>query len=232
MVDKDEMKDKMGEIKEGASEKKEDIQEKAGEVKEGISGKKEDMSKNIEEIKEGVSEKKEDIQDKAGEVKEEVEEQKEKLEKESEEEGRNPAEKVLTDILKGFKQRTGEINEAISDNTESKTPKKVIKNPLVDVLETNDTIIVIADIPGVKKDDVDIGISKNTVEITAMFKEDPEVEDAKFTQKERSYGKTHRSIKLSTEIKVKESKAKYGDCTLTITLPKLVEDITKVNIDE
>jgi HSP20 family protein len=65
-----------------------------------------------------------------------------------------------------------------------------------------------------------------------MYKEEPEVEEAKFTQKERSYGKTHRKIPLSTEIKVKEAIAKFKDCTLTITLPKTVEDITKVNIED
>ncbi len=97
-----------------------------------------------------------------------------------------------------------------------KTSSKVIK--------FNRTLVV-------KKDDIDIGISKNSVEITAIYKKEPEIEDAKFTQKERSYGKTHRKIPLSTEIKVKEAKAKYKECTLTITLPKKVEDITKVNIE-
>ena len=54
---------------------------------------------------------------------------------------------------------------------------------MVDVLETNDTIILVADISGVKKDDINIGISKNSVELTAIFKEEPEVEDAKFNKK-------------------------------------------------
>ena len=174
-----------------------------------------------------------------GEVKEEAEEQKDKLEKESEKEGMTPAEKILNDLVTRFKEGKGQIDEVISDYTTtepetseaSKKPKKALK-PLVDVLETNDTIILIADISGVKKDDIDIGISKNSVEITAMYKKEPEVEDAKFTQKERSYGKTHRKIPLSTEIKVKEATAKYKECTLTITLPKTVEDITKINIEE
>ena len=228
------MTEKMGDVKESATETKEEVSKKMGGVKKGATEKKEDISGKIKEVKEETSEKKEDVTKKMGEVKEEAEEKKEKLEKESEKEGMTPAEKLLNDIVAKFRQGT----EAISDyRMESETSKEDIKKtkkalkPLVDVLETNDTITVIADISGVKKDDIDIGISKNSVEITAMFKEEPEVEDAKFIQKERSYGKTHRTIKLSTEIKIKDVTAKYKDCTLIITLPKMVEDVTKVNIE-
>ena len=228
-----------GKIIEGSETKKtgtkKEISRKMEDVKKGASEKKEDISNQINEIKEGTSDKKEDIEENVGKVKKEVEEKKEKLEKDSKKEGMTPAEKILNDLVKKFQQGTGQINEAITDYTTepetSKKPKMALK-PLVDVLETNDTITLIADISGVKKDDIDIGISKNSVEITTMYKEEPELEDAKFTQKERSYGKTHRTIPLSTEIKVKEAKAKYKACTLTITLPKKVEDITKVNIED
>ncbi|HSP89188.1 MAG TPA: Hsp20/alpha crystallin family protein [Ignavibacteriaceae bacterium] len=231
---KEEVGKKMGGVKKGATEKKEDIEEKMGETKEAMGEKKEDISGKIKEVKEEASEKKEDVTKKMGEVKEEAEEKKEKLEKESEKEGMTPAEKLLNDIVAKFRQGTEAISdyrmESETSKEDIKKPKKALK-PLVDVLETNDTITVIADISGVKKDDIDIGISKNSVEITAMFKEEPEVEDAKFIQKERSYGKTHRTIKLSTEIKIKDVTAKYKDCTLIITLPKMVEDVTKVNIE-
>lgn len=239
----DEMKKKMQKElhkkKGGVEGKKEDIKDKMGEAKETASETKQDISSRIEEVKEGASDKKEEIEEKVGEVKEEAKEQKEKLEKESKKEGMTPAEKLLNDLVSRVREGKGQIDEVISDYTTnepetseaSKKPKKSLK-PLVDVLETNDTITLIADISGVKKDDIDIGISKNSVEITAMYKEEPEVKNAKFTQKERSYGKTHRKIPLSTEIKVKEAKAKYKECTLTITLPKTIEDITKINIEE
>ncbi len=231
---KEKVSNKMEDVKEGASEKKEDVTNKMGEAKEKMSDTGEDISNKIEEVKEGASDKKEDIQESASDIKEETVKQKEKLEKESEKEGMTPAEKVLNDIVMKFRQGTGQINEAISDYTTEQPEKKTkeSKKPLIDVLETNDTIILVADISGVKKEDIDIGISKNSVELTAKFNEDPVVEDAKFTQKERSYGKTHRKVMLSTEIKVREAKAKFKDCTLTITLPKLVEDITKVNIED
>jgi HSP20 family protein len=210
-------KGKIDEIKEGSAEKKEDIKKKAGEVKKGINEKKEDISENIEQVKE-----------KAGEVKEEASKQKEQLEKESEEEGRNPAEKVLSDLISNFRQRTGEINEAYGGSESKNTTDK----PLIDVLETNEDIIIIADISGVKKEDIDIGVSKTNVTITTNFSDEVPFEDAKFLNKERSYGVQKRTIDLSTSIRSKEATAKFKKCTLTIKLPKIEKDvITKVEVD-
>lgn len=222
---KEKISNKMEDVKQDASEKKEDVKSKMKDTKEDISDK-------IEEVKEEASDKKDEVKGNLEDAKKEAEKQKKKLEEDSEKKGMTPAEKVLNDIITKFRQGSDQINEAISDrSSESETPK-VAKKPLIDVLETNETIYLIADISGVKKDDIEIGISKNSVEITAKFKESPEIDDAKFKQKERSYGKTHRKILLSTDIKVKEAKAKYKECTLTLTLPKLVEDITKVNIED
>ena len=233
---KEEMSSKMGEVKEGASEKTEDMKKKMGDVKEKMGDTKEDMTNKIQEVKEGASEKTEEVKENLSQTRDEAVEKKKEYEKESEKEGMTPAEKFMNDIVTRFRQGTGQINEAISDYTSeeegTKKSKKAVEKPLVDVLETNDTVILIADISGVKKDDINIGISKNSVELTAMYKEDPELEDAKFIMKERSYGETHRKIMLSTEIKIHEAKAKFKDCTLTITLPKVVEDITKIDIED
>lgn len=118
--------------------------------------------------------KKNDVKSSLDDVKKEAEEQKEKFEKESEQEGLTPAEKILNDIVNRFKQGTGQINEAISDYKTEDESKNIVEKPLVDVMETNDTVTIIADISGLKKDDIDLGISKNSVEITAMFKEEPD----------------------------------------------------------
>lgn len=191
-----------------------------------------ESSSNVNEISSGATEATENIQESLGDVKNEITKQKRHYEKESKKEGVSPAEKVLYDIVTKFRRGTGQIDEAITGTTETSKKPNVVLKPLVDVLETNDTILIIADISGVNKEDIDIGISKNTVEITAKYKEDPEIENAKFTQKERNYGITHRKVSLSTEISVKEATAKFKACTLTISLPKLVEDITKVKIGD
>lgn len=235
---------KVDEVKDSVADKKEDIQGKADETKrkldkkvdetkEDVSNKKDEINFKLKDVKDTAGEKKDELKQGLEDTVDEAEKQKQKLEKESEKEGMSPAEKILNDIVTRFRQGSDQINEAIVDRSEeSKSSKKgIMKKPLIDVLETNDTIYLVADISGIKKDDIELGISKNSVDITATFKDEPEIEDAKFIQKERNYGKTHRKIMLSTDVKVKETKAKFKDCTLTITLPKKVEDMTKIEIE-
>jgi len=192
---------------------------------------KEKINVKIKDVKEEASDKKDEIQEILEETKKETELKKNKSDKESEKQGVTPAEKVLNDIVTKFRQGSDQLNEAISDYS-SESSNKVVTKPLVDVLETNDTIYLIADISGVKKDNIEISISKNSIELSVKYKKDPKIEGAKFIQKERSYGITHRKIVLPTEIKVKKAKAKFKNCTLTITLPKMVKNTTQLNIDD
>ncbi len=235
---------KVDEVKGSASDKKDSIKGKVDETKkvldkkvdktrEDVSDKKDEINVKLENVKDKASEKKYELNQGLEDAVDEAENQKQKLERESEKQGMSPAEKILNDIVTRFRQGSDQINEAIVDRSEeSKTSKKgLIKKPLVDVLETNDTIYLMADISGIKKDEIELGISKNSVEITAVFKDAPEIEGAKFVQKERNYGETHRKIMLSTDVKIDDAKAKFKDCTLTITLPKKVEDLTKIEIE-
>lgn len=217
---------KVKDINKKISGKKDEIKIKGQDVKDKASEKKDELS-------EGIKKTKDELSQGIKETKDEAEKEKLKLEKESEKQGMSPAEKILNDIVTRFRQGSDQINDAIVERSEeSKSQKKPLVNkPLIDVLETNDTIYLIADISGIKKDDIELGISKNSVDITAIFKDKPEIKEAKFIQKERNYGKTHRKIMLSTDIKIKETKAKFKDCTLTITLPKMVEDLTKIEIE-
>lgn len=225
-------------IKANVDEKREDVSDKIEEVKEDASSKKDEINDKLGDVKDSASDTKDDLKQGLDDTVNEAEKEKKRLEKDSEKKGMTPAEKILNDIVTRFRQGSDQINDVILDSSEksgkskSKTSKKIVDKPLVDILENNDTVYLVADISGVKKDDIEIGISKNSVELTITFQEEPEIEDAKFTQKERSYGKTHRKILLPTEVHTKEAKAKFKNCTLTITLPKMVEDITKINIDD
>jgi HSP20 family protein len=97
-------------------------------------------------------------------------------------------------------------------------------------METENSIIVITDLPGVKKEDIDIDISEDSIDITAKFEDEIDEEGANYIKKERSYGETKRSISLPTQINVKEATAKFNDSILTVNLPKLMEEKHKVDI--
>ena len=118
----------------------------------------------------------------------------------------------------------------MSDYTSQGPSKNPSGKPLVDMVETEDSFMIMVDLPGVKKEDVDIGISKDNLEITAQFEEEGKMDSGTFVQKERNYGEVHRSIPLSAEINVKKATANFKDCVLTVTLPKAQKEITKVKI--
>jgi len=224
---KKDVSDTLNKAKSEASEKKEDLKHGINKTKDKASEKTEDLKHGINKTKDKASEKTEDLKQGLNDVKQDILAEKEKLEKESEKEGVTPAEKVLNDIISRFKQGANSFTDYA---IESGNKKETLVTPLVDVINRNDSITLIIDIPNVNKEDIDIGISKNSVDIEAKFKDESD-DDGNFIQKERNYGTVHRKISLNTEIKVKESKAKYENCTLTIELPKLVEDVTKMNID-
>ena len=147
----------------------------------------------------------------------------EEMSKESEEE-KTRTENMLGDIVNTIKEKQEELGKSLSDYTTS------FQKPLADVMETENSIIVITDLPGVKKEDIDIDISEETIDITAKFEDEINEEGANYIKKERSYGETRQSINLPAKINIKEATAKFNDSVLTVNLPKLMEEKHKVDI--
>jgi HSP20 family protein len=92
--------------------------------------------------------------------------------------------------------------------------------PLVDVYEEGDNLIVEAEIPGVKKEDLAVTVTENSVTIKGEVKKEKEVKEKDYYLCERAYGSFSRSIDLSTEIDPNKVKATYKDGVLKVTLPK------------
>jgi HSP20 family protein len=210
---------------------KTETKEKIDETKEGLKDVKEETQEGFEDLKTDTREGWEDVKTKTKSglqnIKEETSARTERLKKESEMEGRNPAEKFLSDLVSGFRQKTDDVNQAMSER--GVTPTIL---PLTDILETSDAITIIADIPGLSKEKVEIGISQNTVEITAHYMENPDITNATFIQKERGYGAVHRTINLNSQIDIKKASASYKNCNLIIKLPKRQKELTKIVIKD
>jgi HSP20 family protein len=85
-----------------------------------------------------------------------------------------------------------------------------------------------ADVPGVKKDDIQVSIDGNQVSISAEVKhEKEEKEGKKLVRSERYYGKQFRSFMLAHDIDEAKSEAEYSDGVLKLTLPKKAGAETK-----
>lgn len=137
--------------------------------------------------------------------------------------GRTQAEKVFNDFISTIRGRQEDFSKAITDYTTT------MQKPLADVVETDGDVIIKTDLPGVKKEDINISLTESTVEISAKFNEDYSEEEADYVIRERSYGETTKVIPLPAKVKSKEATAKFEDAILTITLPK--EEAEKIKVD-
>ena len=90
----------------------------------------------------------------------------------------------------------------------------------VDISETTDEIIVRADLPGFKKDEVSIKATENTVEILAQHKEKKVEKTETVFKAERRFGVARRFLTLPTEILPETAKASMEDGVLEIRFKK------------
>ena len=135
----------------------------------------------------------------------------------------NPSDTALNDLISSIKEKQEEFTQILSDYTNKKI--------LIDVIETNDSIIVKADLPRIKKEDVEIAISEDNIDICAEYEENKFDEGTNFIQRERSYGEIRRSVKLPAKVKIKEGEGTFKNSVLTIKLPKLVKKTLKLQIE-
>ena len=91
----------------------------------------------------------------------------------------------------------------------------------VDVAEKNGAYVVTAELPGVKKDDIQVSIDGAEVSLSAEIKREKEVaKDERLLHAERTYGKVSRSFTLPQEVDEARAEAKFRDGVLELTLPK------------
>jgi len=91
----------------------------------------------------------------------------------------------------------------------------------LDVAEDDKAYTVKAEIPGVKKEDINVSVDGNLVSLSAEVKsEKEEKEGKKVVRRERYYGSVSRSFTLGHDVDMNKAEAKYEDGVLNLTLPK------------
>ncbi len=94
-------------------------------------------------------------------------------------------------------------------------------NPAVDVYQDKDQFVVVAELPGLKKEEIEILLHDATLTISGERKHEVSSEQGFFT--ERFYGKYQRSLTLPTPVDPGKVKASYRDGLLQVVLPKAEE---------
>ena len=125
----------------------------------------------------------------------------------------DPFNDLVDDLFKGFLVRP----VAYGDNGRL----DALPRMKVDVAEKNGAYVVTAELPGVKKDDIQITIDGAQVTLAAEVKREKEAaQDERILHTERVYGKVTRSFTLPQELDEAKAEAKFKDGVLELTLPK------------
>jgi HSP20 family protein len=115
----------------------------------------------------------------------------------------------LADIRSRFDRMFGEMTEG----------REHAWTPAIDVVRENGNLVLRADIPGIKPEEVKIEIEDDVLTVSGEHEESKEEKDKHFVRRERRYGSFSRSMALPAGVEAKEIKAKTHDGVLEVTIP-------------
>jgi HSP20 family protein len=95
--------------------------------------------------------------------------------------------------------------------------------PAVDIYETDDKLVLKAELPGIDPKDVDVRVEDNTLYLKGERKFEKEVKEENLHRVERSYGSFSRTFALPSSIDSEKVQAEYKHGILTLTMPKREE---------
>ncbi|MHB8756378.1 MAG: Hsp20/alpha crystallin family protein [Candidatus Acidiferrales bacterium] len=99
--------------------------------------------------------------------------------------------------------------------------------PAVDVYETEDELVIKADLPEISEKDLDVRVENNMMTIRGERKFEQQVKEDSYLRMERAYGSFSRSFSLPNTVNTEAINADYKNGVLTVTLPKRAESKPK-----
>ncbi len=107
--------------------------------------------------------------------------------------------------------------------------------PPVDIYETDESLVLQAELPGINPDDVEIRVEDNTLYLKGERKFEKEVKEENLHRVERAYGTFSRNFALPGSVDASNVKAEYKNGILTLTMPKREEakpKTIKINVSK
>jgi HSP20 family protein len=92
--------------------------------------------------------------------------------------------------------------------------------PDVDIFEDGGDVVVKAELPGIKKDDLEVTLTDDTITISGEKKKEEKIQKKGYYKLERSYGSFCRTFSLPAEIQADKVKSTFKDGVLEVRMPK------------
>jgi len=109
-----------------------------------------------------------------------------------------------------------------------------LKQPRVDILDLGHALQVVADMPGVQKQDIEINLTPEQIEISAESSTETERKEEDYTYRERGYASYRRMLDLPADVLPDKAEATFKNGVLEVKLPKKeptqAEKKTRVNV--
>jgi len=131
----------------------------------------------------------------------------------------------MTTLRDEIEQLFGQVFERVLESPLDRGGTQFLSGwlPAVDLYEDKDSVIVKAELPGMKKEDIDISLHDGFLTLSGERKEEQKYESADSYRSERVLGRFHRTISLPCRVDADKIKATYQDGILSVTLPKSEE---------
>jgi HSP20 family protein len=134
-----------------------------------------------------------------------------------------------TDPFRGLSTLQDQVNRLFESSFHGRSDNSALTTwaPAVDIYETENELVLKADLPDVNEKEIDIRVENNMLTVRGERKFEQQVKEDNYLRIERTYGAFSRSFGLPNTVNTESIKAEYKNGVLTVTMPKRAESKPK-----
>jgi HSP20 family protein len=136
---------------------------------------------------------------------------------------------IRWDPFRNLSSLQDQVNRLFESNFRGQTDESALTTwaPSVDIYETENELVLKADLPEVVEKDIDIHVENNMLTIRGERKFEQKVKEENYLRVERAYGSFSRSFSLPNTVDTEAIRAEYRNGVLTVVMPKRAESKPK-----
>jgi len=138
-------------------------------------------------------------------------------------------------VVSDLSRLHGQMRRLMDDMLYQLSPRFLLDqriwSPQMDVLETPDAFMVLAEVSGLKKDEIQVTVKRNMVYLSGKRQRPPMANAVRYLQMEIEYGTFERTLELPVLVDEPRIEAHYRDGLLTVILPKKMDQKKTIPIE-